>query len=83
MYTSSIIHSPQKASAVELKWIEHIGAGFEDTETKDLWPVLLKYFDGKHAFEEIHVREGRKNKDIAALLQKLSADGWLLTAKHW
>jgi hypothetical protein len=83
LFSSSIIHSPQKASEVELRWIEHIGARFEDNETKDLWPVLLKYFDGKHAFEEIHVREGRKNKDVVAFLQKLSADGWLLTVKHW
>jgi hypothetical protein len=126
-YTASIIHSPQKASALELRWIEQIGSVFcsqdddddhdhdgndqgsvtgvamterqrgasivsskagekitcAEKEAKELWPVLLKYFDGKHAFEEIYVREGLKKKRVAAVLGWLSQAGWLLTVRHW
>jgi hypothetical protein len=115
-YTASIIHSPQKANALELRWIEQIGSTFfqqeaddgeevkprsqsislstkgrtsseampsAEKEAKELWPVLLKYFDGKHAFEEIYVREGLKKKRVAAVLGWLGQAGWLLTVRHW
>ncbi|KAF2668067.1 UPF0171-domain-containing protein [Microthyrium microscopicum] len=85
VYSTSIIHSPQGASAVELKWIEYIGSSFseEDSEAKELWPTLLKYFDGKHAFEEIYVREGLKKRKVAAVLGRLASAGLLVSVKHW
>jgi hypothetical protein len=82
-HTASIIHSPQKANALESRWIEHVGATFADAELKELWPLLLKYFDGRHALEEISVREGLKKKRVGAVLSALSAGGWLMTVRHW
>lgn len=130
VYTASIIHSPQKATTLELRWIEEIGSSFNtntspspapqpsissqmhhqsnkppqannnpsNTHTDStatpaaiaaekaaaaLWPVLLKYFDGKHAFEEIYVREGLKKRRVAAVLAWLGQQGWLVCVKHW
>lgn len=82
-YDASLIHSPQKASATESRWIEHIGASFTDAELKELWPLLLKYFEGRHALEEIPAREGLKKKRVERILKLLRTYGWLVTVKHW
>ncbi|KAE9985665.1 hypothetical protein EG328_007079 [Venturia inaequalis] len=82
-YDSSLIHSPQKANSLLSRYIEHIGAGFTDAELKELWPLLLKYFDGRHALEEIPAREGLKKKRVERILKLLSTAGILITVKHW
>ena len=50
---------------------------------RDLWPVLLKYFDGRHALEIIAAREGLKRKMVFSLVKALEEGGWLLTVRHW
>jgi len=82
-YTVSLVHSPQKANELEARWIEYIGESFEDEELRTLWPVMLRYFDGRHALEGIAVREGLKKKKVGQLLGKLVAGGWLMTVRHW
>jgi hypothetical protein len=82
-YDASLIHSPQKANAMQSRWIEHIGAGFADLELKELWPLLLKYFDGRHALEEIPAREGLKKERVRRILSLLGKTGWLVTVRHW
>lgn len=82
-FTASIIHSPQRANALEARWIERIGASFTDPEARELWPVLLKYLDGRHALEEVAPREGLKRKRVAGVVWGLIAGGWLLTVRHW
>ena len=82
-YTASLILSPQKANDLEARWIEHIGESFEDEELKELWPVMLKYFDGRHALEGIAVREGLKKKRAAKALAGLMAGGWVICVRHW
>ncbi|KAF2094882.1 hypothetical protein NA57DRAFT_8741, partial [Rhizodiscina lignyota] len=69
--TPTIIHSPQKANANESRWIEHIGSSFTDPELTELWPIMLKYFDGKHALDEIALREGLKRKKVASVIARL------------
>jgi hypothetical protein len=82
-YDASLIHSPQKANATESRWIEYIGAGFTDVELKELWPLLLKYFDGRHALEEIPAREGLKKKRVERILKVLGAMEVLVVVRHW
>lgn len=82
-YTASLVLSPQKANALEARWIEHIGESFEDPELKELWPVMLKYVDGRHALEGIAVREGLKKKRVAKALAGVIAGGWVLVVRHW
>lgn len=82
-YDASLVDSPQKADALQSRWIEHIGASFVDEELKEKWPILLKYFDGKHALEEISVREGLKKGKVASLLGLLMKGGWVITVRHW
>jgi hypothetical protein len=82
-YDASLVDSPQKADALQSRWIEHIGSSFQDLELKELWPLLLKYFDGRHALEEISVRENMKKKKVSSLLGILMKDGWLITVRHW
>ncbi|KAF2401557.1 UPF0171-domain-containing protein [Trichodelitschia bisporula] len=82
-FTASIISSPQRAQAVESQWLEYIGSHFEDPDLREMWPVLLRYFDGRRPLEEIPVREGLKKKRVAPLLGKLAREGWLVTVRHW
>ncbi|QDS74547.1 hypothetical protein FKW77_007760 [Venturia effusa] len=82
-YDSSLIHSPQKANSLMSRYIERIGAEFTDAELKELWPLLLKYFDGRHALEEIPAREGLKKKRVERILKLLGTSGWLVTVRHW
>ncbi|KAF1817510.1 hypothetical protein P152DRAFT_469933 [Eremomyces bilateralis CBS 781.70] len=79
----SLIHSPQKANALESRWLEHIGSSFLDAELREVWPMLLQYFDGQHALEEIAVRESQKRKRIAPVLAALREGGWLVVVRHW
>jgi hypothetical protein len=52
-------------------------------DAKDLWPLLLKYFDGRYALEEISAREGCKKKKIREFLNRLVKEGILITVRHW
>jgi hypothetical protein len=79
----SLILSPQKANEIEARWLEQIGASFHDADLREMWPTLLKYFDGKHALDDIAMREGLKRKRVAALIAMIREGGWLLTVRHW
>ncbi|GME23038.1 Nitrogen permease regulator 3 [Neofusicoccum parvum] len=71
-YTPRMIYSPQRANALEARWIEHIRSSFGDEgvekDVRDLWPALLKYFDGRHALDDIAGREGVKRKRVWSVL---------------
>ncbi|PVI07154.1 hypothetical protein DM02DRAFT_512968, partial [Periconia macrospinosa] len=82
-YTPSIILSPQKASSTEARWLEEIAKGFDDDDLREHWPMLLKYFDGKHAIEDICPREGIKRGKVAALVNAVKERGWLVVVRHW
>lgn len=88
----SLVLSPHKADALESQWLEHIGSKLRDEDLRDAWPMLVKYFDGKRALEEIATREGIKRKVVAGLLARLighgdpdaHADGRLLVVvRYW
>ncbi|EON61490.1 hypothetical protein W97_00705 [Coniosporium apollinis CBS 100218] len=87
--TASIVKSPQRANALEARWLEHIGNGFVDEkgdpheELRELWPVLVKYLDGRHALEEIAGREGMKRKRVLDAVRELRERGLLVIVKHW
>ncbi|KAJ9647962.1 Nitrogen permease regulator 3 [Coniosporium tulheliwenetii] len=80
---------PQRANALEARWLEHIGNGFVDEkgdpheELRELWPVLVKYLDGRHALEEIAGREGMKRKRVLDAVKELRERGLLVIVKHW
>jgi hypothetical protein len=83
-FTPSIIPSPLRASALEARWLEKIASTFTDPELRDVaWPMLLKYLDGKHALDDIAVREGLKRKKVAAWVAAVREGGWLVGARHW
>ena len=50
---------------------------------RELWPVLLKYFDGRYALEEISAREGVKKKRVREVWGRLVREGILVTVRHW
>jgi hypothetical protein len=50
---------------------------------KEMWPVLLKYFDGRYALEEISARENLKKRRIREFWAKLVREGFLVTVRHW
>ncbi|KAF2276122.1 uncharacterized protein EI97DRAFT_433534 [Westerdykella ornata] len=82
-FTPSIVLCPQKANALEARWLEKIGQSFQDAELREYWPMLLKHLDGKHAMEDIYAREGIKRKRVAALVSGVREAGWLVVARHW
>lgn len=82
-FTSSLILSPQRANAVEARWLEAIGKTFQDVDMRAHWSTLLKYFDGKHAIEDISPREGLKRKRVGAMMQSVKEGGWLVVVRHW
>jgi len=84
-FEPSVILSPHKASAVESRWLASIAAGLRDKDVRDAWPRLVKYFDGRHALEEITASEGLKRKVLAPILTRLMSEeeGCLMTVRHW
>lgn len=82
-FTASLILSPQRANAVEARWLEAIGKSFMDADLRAHWSTLLKYFDGKHAIEDISPREGFKRKRVGAMMQVVREGGWLVVVRHW
>ncbi|KAL5393386.1 hypothetical protein DPSP01_000206 [Paraphaeosphaeria sporulosa] len=82
-FTASLILSPQRANAVEARWLEAIGKSFTDADLRAHWSTLLKYFDGKHAIEDISPREGFKRKRVSAMMQGIREGGWLAVVRHW
>lgn len=86
-YAPRMIYSPQRANALEARWIEHIRSSFGDEgvekEVRDLWPALLKYFDGRHALDDIAGREGIKRKRVWSVLGVLRERNVLYFVRHW
>ena len=82
-FTASLILNPQRANAVEARWLEAIGKTFQDADLRAHWSTLLKYFDGKHAIEDISPREGLKRKRVGAMMQSVRDGGWLVVVRHW
>lgn len=84
-FEPSVILSPHKANALESRWLASIAASLRDKDARNAWPRLVKYFDGRHALEEITAREGLKRKVLAPILARLMSEeeGCLITVKHW
>ncbi|KAL1644661.1 Nitrogen permease regulator 3 [Diplodia intermedia] len=87
-YAPRMIYSPQRANALEARWIEHIRSSFVgeegvEKEARELWPALLKYFDGRHALDDIAGREGIKRKRVWSVLGGLRERNVLYFVRHW
>lgn len=82
-FSPSLILSPQKASELEARWLEKIGASFDDEELREGWPMLLRHLDGKHALEDMNTREGIKRKRVEGLVRGVRERGWLVVVRHW
>ncbi|KAF2145552.1 uncharacterized protein K452DRAFT_349068 [Aplosporella prunicola CBS 121167] len=82
-YQPRMIYSPQKANALEARWIEHIKNGFEDSDVQSMFPVLQKYFDGRHALDDIAGREGIKRKRVWGVLGVMRERNVLFVMRHW
>ncbi|KAF1984705.1 hypothetical protein K402DRAFT_395403 [Aulographum hederae CBS 113979] len=54
-----------------------------DKELAAMWPVLLKYLDGRCALDEVALREGFKRKGVLAALGELRRRGVLVVVRHW
>jgi len=82
-FSPSLVLSPQKANSIEARWLEKIGQKLEDPELREHWPMLLRHMDGKHALEDMGIREGLKRKRVAALVTGVREGGWLVIVRHW
>lgn len=59
------------------------GGGAVEREVAQLWPALLKYFDGRHALDDIAGREGIKRKRVWGVLGVLREKNVLYFVRHW
>ena len=82
-YETSLVLSPHKANTLESRWLAYIGRGLQDEELRGVWAVLLRYFDGRTAVEEIASREGWKRLRVDELMGRLLGEDVLWTVKHW
>ena len=80
---TSLILDPSKPSRLQSLWMDHIRESIADPELREVWPAWVRYFDGRHALDEIAAREGLKRKRVVALLSVLKEMGVLLTIRHW
>lgn len=44
---------------------------------------MLKYFDGKHALDDVSVRETVKQKKVWGWVNQVREAGWLVVVRHW
>lgn len=86
-FEPSLVLSPHRADALESRWLKHVGDTLPTEELRKKWPKLVRHFDGKHALEEIALREGWKRKVVTPLLQMLVSEtdgsGVLRVVRHW
>ncbi|KAJ4296380.1 Nitrogen permease regulator 3 [Kalmusia sp. IMI 367209] len=82
-FAPSLILSPQRANALEARWLEAIGKTFADADLRAHWSMMLRYFDGRHAIEDMSPREGLKRKRVGQLMQGVKDGGWLVIVRHW
>lgn len=52
-----------------------------DERVANMWPIFLKYFNGRSALERIALQEDMKRKDVWNLLTAMSE--YLLCIRHW
>lgn len=76
-----IIINPQDPSPAERVAIRSIEASLEDTELRERFHSLVKYFDGSHAFEEIAGREGLKRAKVEDWIGELEKGGWIKSVR--
>ncbi|KAL1586853.1 hypothetical protein WHR41_04040 [Cladosporium halotolerans] len=76
-----IIVDPLNPSPSERAAIRRVEASLEDPELRERFQLLLKYFDGEHAFEEIAGREGLKRAKVEDWIAELERGGWLLSVR--
>ncbi|KAI9871257.1 MAG: Nitrogen permease regulator 3, partial [Pleopsidium flavum] len=86
-FKPSIILNPHKSLSLESRYITHISSSttafLPDQETRDAWPLFVKYFNGQHALEKIAVREGWKRNKVAGVLGKMEGAGVLVLGRFW
>lgn len=82
--TTTILLDPHKANALESRWLDAIASNLlDDADVREVWPRLVRYFNGQHALEKIPVREGWKRKDVWRWLSYLESKGVLVVVRHW
>jgi len=88
-FTPTIILNPHKSLSLESRYITHIATStstssfLPDQETRDAWPLFVKYFNGQHALEKIATREGWKRKKVAGVLARMEAVGVVVVGRFW
>lgn len=81
--STTLLLDPHKANALESRWLDAIASNLDDPDVREVWPRLVRYFNGQHALEKIAVREGFKRKDVWRWLSHLESKGILVVVRHW
>lgn len=76
----TIILDPARALRLERMWIQKCVEG-RKPEMVALFYRLLKYFDGRHPFEMVMVREGVLRQELRQLLVVI--EDYVVSVRHW
>ena len=93
-HSTSLILDPHRANALESRWIAAIGDSFTYAPARELWPRVVRYFNGRHALEKIWVREGLgaareggaegwRRKEVWRALGEMEEEGGIVVGRHW
>ncbi|EMD01026.1 hypothetical protein BAUCODRAFT_29404 [Baudoinia panamericana UAMH 10762] len=74
-----VVLDPAHITAEENVLVQHLRATLQDGELRERLPLLLPYWNGEHAFEEIAACEGLKRARVGEWLERLEQQGHLLT----
>ena len=76
---ATLVPEPLKPMEEEEVMLTRIKDKIVDSDLKDRFGSLLRYFDGQHALEDIAAREGLKRAQVEAWINELDATGSLVT----
>lgn len=76
----TIILDPERATAVERRWIAKVIKG-QPNDVVVLFHKLLKYFNGKSPLELVIIKENISRQELKKLLHAISAN--ITSVKHW
>lgn len=82
--SSEILLDPDKATALQMKWISQIQQEIQKELPEDkskLFSKLVKYMDGKTPMEWVLVDENVSHKDFQLLLKAL--ENYVIIVYHW
>lgn len=76
----TILNEPERANVLERSWMDKIVEG-QSARTREMFWKVVKYMNGRCAFEDIAGREGIDRRDMRQLLAAIKEH--IIVSRHW